>query len=636
MTALSGVRSSWLITARKSLFAWLAASACALAAFSRSSWRDFSSATLRSVTSRRLTSIAVSSSHVASTTRSSDTISWPSRRTISISVASADERGWPNSWPTRSSAGRPNSRSAAGLANRMIPCALTTTIPSASRSTIWRMIVCCPRRAGSRRSATRRSPTRRSDSCSTLSARSTGESLADVDFSMSFEGGVSRQDAHDVAERLADVHPRSVDRVPSEGRIVPRAAHLEQDEAPEYLSVHLGVAQQDDRIGERGDVLLGDRAATEQRRRRRREQARRLLHLQVRGEADDELAEAAKRRDALQGRQAVHGDTVRLDLGDKLLHLDEVILHRHRMRIAVEHHQPSGLLERREVESPRRRVAEELILALLEGEEQAPLARGASARDELRDEQRLARPGRPRREHDRVAEESASAHLVQRRDARGDADAGRRLRELDAGERNHDDPVARRDREGEYAALMRCAADLEDLDRAAASLVVEQVAEDDDVVGDELLDAVARDLAILVHPLAGEDDGQAEPLERGRDAEQLGPQDRMIRELDEQGVQRVEGDALGAVAPDRSLDARQERTQVERSDDGRRLLGVRRGVDEHPLAGALPPLDVPSEPAHVGADVLGPVLEGDEDARLSVVDDPGREEVRREHRLGMG
>ena len=58
------------------------------------------------------------------------------------------------------------------------------------------------------------------------------------------------------------------------------------------------------------------------------------------------------------------------------------------------------------------------------------------------------------------------------------------------------------------------AAKLEDLDRAAPDLVVEHIAEHHHIVGNEFLHAEARDRAVVVGALGGEDGRHAHALER--------------------------------------------------------------------------------------------------------------------------
>src|SRR4051812_42835115 len=310
-----------------------------------------------------------------------------------------------------------------------------------------------------------------------------------------------------------------------------------------------------------------------------------------------------------------------------------MVFHRHRVRVAIHDLQAAALLHALEVEAPRGCVAEELILALLEGEEQAALARLEASDHELGHEQRLAGAGGARDEPDRITEEAAAAHLVELGDARGDPLGGRRLGQLDARQRDDDDAIPRGDGKGKLSALVRRAAELQDLDRPAPALVVEQVAEDDDVVGDELLDAVAGDLAVLVDPLSREEHRDTESLELRRDPEQLRTQDGLVGVLDEEGVQRIEGDPRGADLRDGALDPREQAAQVEGADDGGGLLRIGGGVDEDPLPLPLPLRDVPAEAEHVGPDVLHPILEGDEHAGLAVVPDPRRQPMGGKYRL---
>ena len=81
---------------------------------------------------------------------------------------------------------------------------------------------------------------------------------------------------------------------------------------------------------------------------------------------------------------------------------------------------------------------------------------------------------------------------------------GRLLLQLHRRERDDDDPLAGDDRERPLPLLVVGAAELEDLDRPPADLLLQHVAEDHHVVGDELLDAVARDRAVLLGPLGGD------------------------------------------------------------------------------------------------------------------------------------
>ena len=106
------------------------------------------------------------------------------------------------------------------------------------------------------------------------------------------------------------------------------------------------------------------------------------------------------------------------------------------------------------------------------------------------------------------------------------------------------------------------AAKLEDLDGPPADLVLQAVAEDDHVVGDELLDAVARDRPVVLGPLGGDDRGDAHPAQGAGDPEQLAADRGVVVELGEDPAERVERDAAGLDLADGVLDPGQERAQV--------------------------------------------------------------------------
>lgn len=131
--------------------------------------------------------------------------------------------------------------------------------------------------------------------------------------------------------------------------------------------------------------------------------------LDERRQADDELAEALDRRDPLERREAVDRDAVGVEGLDLVLDRDEVILESGGLRVDADQLEPAVGLERLEVDAPAQGVAEELVVALLEGEEQRALAGLRAAAEELGGEQGLARPGGARDQDDRVAEEAAAA-----------------------------------------------------------------------------------------------------------------------------------------------------------------------------------------------------------------------------------
>ena len=158
-----------------------------------------------------------------------------------------------------------------------------------------------------------------------------------------------------------------------------RAAHFQDGDAAPHLAVDLHVAQQDNRVGEGGDVRLRHRFAAVQGGRRRGEQARHLFVFDVRGETDDELAEAAQTGNALHCRETINRNAGRLILFDGLFHGQEVVFEAPRFGVLADDFQVALTFTRHEINAPPRRIADKLFAALLEGEEQTalPLFRAA-------------------------------------------------------------------------------------------------------------------------------------------------------------------------------------------------------------------------------------------------------------------
>jgi len=94
------------------------------------------------------------------------------------------------------------------------------------------------------------------------------EVIESVDLSFRKLRRITGQDARHVAELSADVHAVTVDRVLTDALVVHRAAHFKDGDSPAHFAEHLDVTQQNNRIGNRRNVLLGDRRASKQRRRR--------------------------------------------------------------------------------------------------------------------------------------------------------------------------------------------------------------------------------------------------------------------------------------------------------------------------------------------------------------------------------
>src|SRR5689334_1091039 len=95
------------------------------------------------------------------------------------------------------------------------------------------------------------------------------------------------------------------------------------------------------------------------------------------------------------------------------------------------------------------------------------------------------------------------------------------LLELNRRQRNDDEATVGNDGERELALLVIGAAEFEYLDRAAANLVIEHVAQHHHIVGNELLAAKARDRSVVLRAFSREQRGDAHTLERRRDSKQL-------------------------------------------------------------------------------------------------------------------
>jgi hypothetical protein len=323
----------------------------------------------------------------------------------------------------------------------------------------------------------------------------------------------------DAAERRLDVKARAVDQVLADVFLVRRAAHLQHGQPAPHLAVKLDVAQEDDRVGDRRDVRLRDRLAPGREHRGRvREQAGDLEMLDRARQRDHELAERLRRGHSLERGHAVDRDPLRREREDVSLQLDEVILEAHHLGVATDDAEEASLLRRLEVDPPRAGVARELLAALLGPEEQTSFAGLDRGLHVLRDHQRLARAGRPAHQDDRVPVHAAAAHPIELGNARGDPDHGGLLLELDRGQRDDRHPVVGIDRERVLAFVVGGTAKLQDLDRAPALLVLEPIPHEDDVVGDELLDAPAPDIPLFAGPLHRDQRGDAQGAEPGRDA----------------------------------------------------------------------------------------------------------------------
>ena len=176
--------------------------------------------------------------------------------------------------------------------------------------------------------------------------------------------------------------------------------------------------------------------------------------------------------------------------------------------------------------------------------------------------------------------------------------------------------------------------ELENFQGSPPLLAFQHVAQDDNVVGNELLDAIAGNLAVLCRALRGQKRRQAQPFECDGDTEHLAPHGGAVGELREDSAKGIHGKALRAHARYRVLYPCQQRAEIVVADDHRLMRGLGRGVHERPTPLGLPGGDVPAKTAHVEADVGGALLEGDEHPGLASVADALGEELRGEDRFG--
>ena len=223
------------------------------------------------------------------------------------------------------------------------------------------------------------------------------------------------------------MQPAAVDGEFADVLVVHGTAHLEHRDPAPHLAVDFDVSEQDDGIGQRGDVRLRHRRAACERGRCCRKEPGNLLVLDKGGHADDELAEATDGAHALKGGEAVHRDPVRPEFGNEILDGDQMIFQTRRLRIDTVDLEFALRFHLLEVDAPANRIAEKLLAALFECQQQTALIAVDAAGQELRREQRLARAGRPGDEHNRVAEEAAAAQAVEVGVARGNAQVGRAL-----------------------------------------------------------------------------------------------------------------------------------------------------------------------------------------------------------------
>ncbi len=99
------------------------------------------------------------------------------------------------------------------------------------------------------------------------------------------------------------------------------------------------------------------------------------------------------------------------------------------------------------------------------------------------------------------------------------------------------------------------APELEDLNGAPSLLLLQGVAQDDDVIGDELLNAETGDVAVVLSPLGRHHSSHTHTFEGRGDAKKLAPNERVILETAEDGAQGVHRETFVSHLVHGALDA---------------------------------------------------------------------------------
>jgi hypothetical protein len=283
-----------------------------------------------------------------------------------------------------------------------------------------------------------------------------------------------------------------------------------------------------------------------------------------------------------------------------------------------------------EIDPHRAQVARDLTAALVEADEQRPLAPRARRGDERAGERRLRRAGSAGDQRDRFTEVAAAEHRVEPRQAARDPLVRGLARQRGGREGADVDPVGADDHR-KLPLGERRAAVLEQPQGAQRHPIDEPVLEHDDAIDHELEEGVAlRAQPVTGVGLRGDHRGQVSPMQPFLDAIHLASFGDGIAEHREQDVEPVENDPSRAHGFDLRVEGGEHRHEVERSvpDDGRGKLGVEK-EELLPLQRG----EVPAEGGGVGDDLARVLLEGDEDRRLVVVAGAVHQRLEREDRL---
>src|SRR5579885_430114 len=277
------------------------------------------------------------------------------------------------------------------------------------------------------------------------------------------------------------MHSLGINKKLADSAVVLRSSHFKDGNAAPHFSECLNVAQQNNRVRYARDVRFGYSRSAQQGRGRRRKQTGNLLVLEIGRESKNKFPEGAQRRDALQRRQTIDGDSGRLKLLDLLFDSQQVIFRPCHFRVLAQNAQTTARFELGKINAPSQGVAIELVAALFECEQQTFFI-FAEGGKELGGCQGLSSAGSSGYEHNRIAIKAAAAHGIQFGNARGDALVRRFLAQLNRRKRKQNDATIFGDCERKFAFQMRCAAKFQNLQSPAALLIFQRIAKDDHII----------------------------------------------------------------------------------------------------------------------------------------------------------
>ena len=315
-----------------------------------------------------------------------------------------------------------------------------------------------------------------------------------------------------------------------------------------------------------------------------------------------------------QSRQRIDRHARRLELADFRLDDLQVILKSCRLGIGTDDLEHSILFHLLKINPPAGAIAQQLGTGFLIGKQDGSLLVATGVFDELGHQHGFAGSRGTGGQDDRILEEASTAHVVQAWHTGADPHIRRSLSEPHGTQRKNADAV-RTHGEREFSFHVSGAAQLEDLHRAPTPFSLQNVAQDHDVVGDEFLNAVARNRPVLIDALGRHQRGDTDLLEPGDQAEDLTPHHENGVVLLEHGGDRIDRHPLCLVLADGVIDPFDQAGEIEVSRDIL-AIGIRGSIQDEQLVLFHHLLQVPAETGGIAQDVERRLLEGDEDSWL--------------------